>query len=311
MIEIFKNTDGKLVKINDYEKDCWVNIQHPSGEEINSVIEKFDIPRDFLTDPLDIDEVARLEIDGDNYILLSRIPIHEISDEGSEFTTLPLGIIVIKDTLMITISPRENDLIKDFVNERVKKFILTDRPASILQIFNRTNQLYIKYLKQLRHKADEIESDIIRTLNDKDLVQIFNLQKSLIQYTASLNSNNRMIQKLKRSRLFIIDEEKDDILEDITIDIKQAIEMADIYSNILSEMMRFFSSVISNNMNIVMKFLAAITIIIAIPTLVSSIYGMNIPLPFQQFPHSFLIVMGISFTAAFFVVLIFIFRKWL
>ena len=212
---------------------------------------------------------------------------------------------------MITVSPRDNDLIKDFANDRIKKFDPSDRPASILQIFNRTNQLYIKYLKQLRHKAGEIESEILESMNDKDLVQIFNLQKSLIHYTASLNSNNRMIQKLKRSRLFEIDEEKDDILEDITIDIKQAIEMAEIYGNILSEMMRFFSSVISNKLNIVMKFLAAITIIIAIPTLVSSIYGMNVPLPFQDFPHAFIITMGISAVSVILGVLIFIYRKWL
>ncbi|HAQ62820.1 TPA: hypothetical protein DCR49_12665 [Candidatus Delongbacteria bacterium] len=311
MISILKKTDDKLARISGFENDCWVNIVHPSADEINSIIDKFDIPRDFLTDPLDIDEVARLEIDGDNFILLSRVPVHEMSEEGSNFTTIPLGIIVIKDKLMITVSPHENDLMKDFENDRIKKFDPADRPASILQIFNRTNQLYIKYLKQLRHKAGEIESEILESMNDKDLVQIFNLQKSLIHYTASLNSNNRMIQKLKRSRLFEIDEEKDDILEDITIDIKQAIEMAEIYGNILSEMMRFFSSVISNKLNIVMKFLAAITIIIAIPTLVSSIYGMNVPLPFQDFPHAFIITMGISAVSVILGVLIFIYRKWL
>ena len=311
MIEIFKKINGKLTKIQDYENDSWVNIIHPSADEINMIMNKFDIPRDFLTDPLDMDEVARLEVDDDNYILLSRIPVHEIDEEGSSFTTLPLGIIVIKDRLMITVSPRENDLISDFLNNRIKKFNPSDRPASILQVFNRTNQLYIKYLKQLRHKAGEIESDIIKTLNDKDLVQIFTLQKSLIHYTASLNSNNRMIQKLKRSRLFIIDEDKDDILEDITIDIKQAIEMAEIYGNILSEMMRFFSSVISNKLNIVMKFLAAITIIIAIPTLVSSMFGMNVTLPFHDSPHAFMITMGISALAVVFGLMIFIYRKWL
>jgi len=311
MIVISKKSGERLTQISSYENDSWVNIVHPSAEEINLIVEKFDVPRDFLTDPLDIDEVARLEIDGDNFILLSRIPIHEMNEEGSSFTTIPLGIIVIKDRLMITVSPRDNDLIKDFANDRIKKFDPSDRPASILQIFNRTNQLYIKYLKQLRHKAGEIESEILESMNDKDLVQIFNLQKSLIHYTASLNSNNRMIQKLKRSRLFEIDEEKDDILEDITIDIKQAIEMAEIYGNILSEMMRFFSSVISNKLNIVMKFLAAITIIIAIPTLVSSIYGMNVPLPFQDFPHAFIITMGISAVSVILGVLIFIYRKWL
>ncbi len=311
MISILKKNNDKLTRISGFENDSWVNIVHPSADEINSIIEKFDIPRDFLTDPLDIDEVARLEIDGDNFILLSRIPVHEMNEEGSNFTTIPIGIIVIKDKLIITVSPHENDLMKDFENDRIKKFDPADRPASILQIFNRTNQLYIKYLKQLRHKAGEIESEILETMNDKDLVQIFNLQKSLIHYTASLNSNNRMIQKLKRSRLFEIDEEKDDILEDITIDIKQAIEMAEIYGNILSEMMRFFSSVISNKLNIVMKFLAAITIIIAIPTLVSSIYGMNVPLPFQDFPHAFIITMGISAFSVILGVLIFIYRKWL
>ncbi|MBN2790407.1 MAG: magnesium transporter CorA family protein [Candidatus Delongbacteria bacterium] len=311
MIEIFKSSDTGLINIDTYEDNSWVNIVHPSKEEIDSIINKFDIPRDFLTDPLDIDEVARLEIDDDDFILLTRIPVLDIDSEGSHYQTIPLGIIILKDKLMITVCSRENDLINDFIQQRIKNFDTTDRGKSILQIFNRTNQLYIRYLKQLRHKAGEIEEDIQRSMKNEELVEIFKLDKSLIQFEASLKSNNRMIQKLQRSKLFKMDESKEDILEDVIIDIKQAIEMAEIYSTILNEMMNFFSSLISNNLNIVMRFLTAVTIIIAIPTLVASLYGMNVVLPFQQSPHAFVITLIISAVAAIMGIVLFVYRKWI
>lgn len=311
MIEIFKKINSKLEKIENFEDSSWVNIVHPSEEEITSIIEKFDIPRDFLTDSLDIDEVARLEIDDDNFILLTRIPILDIDDEGSHYKTIPLGIIILKNMLMMTVCSRENDLVSDFIKERVKNFDPADRGRSILQIFNRTNQLYIRYLKQLRNKAGEIEDDIHKSMKNEELIEIFKLDKSLIQFEASLKSNNRMIQKLQRSKLFQMDESKEDILEDVMIDIKQAIEMAEIYSTIMNEMMNFFSSLISNNLNIVMRFLTAVTIIIAIPTLVASLYGMNVSLPFQNAPHAFFITLIISAVAALMGIILFVYRKWI
>jgi len=311
MIEIYKKIDKNLDKIEDFEDNSWVNIVHPSADEINSIIEKFGIPRDFLTDSLDIDEIARLEIDDDNFILLTRIPVLDIDDEGSHYQTIPLGIIILSNKLMMTVCSRENDLISDFIQQRIKNFDPADRGSSILQIFNRTNQLYIRYLKQLRHKANEIEEDIQRSMKNEELIEIFKLDKSLIQFEASLKSNNRMIQKLQRSKLFKMDESREDILEDVMIDIKQAIEMAEIYSTIMNEMMSFFSSLISNNLNVVMKFLTAVTIIIAIPTLVASIYGMNVNLPFQHSPHAFIITLLISALAAIMGIVLFIYRKWI
>ena len=162
MIEIFKKINSNLEKIDSYEDGSWVNIVHPSEEEINSIINKFNIPRDFITDSLDIDEVARLEIDDDNFILMTRIPVLDIDDDGSHYQTIPLGIIVLNNRLMMTVCSRENDLISDFIQQRIKNFDPAERGKSILQIFNRTNQLYIRYLKQLRHKAGEIEEDIQR-----------------------------------------------------------------------------------------------------------------------------------------------------
>ncbi|MCK4979845.1 MAG: magnesium transporter CorA family protein [Candidatus Delongbacteria bacterium] len=311
MIEIFKKVNSNLEKIDAYEDSSWVNIVHPSEEEINTIIDKFDIPRDFITDSLDIDEVARLEIDDDNFILLTRIPVLDIDGEGSHYQTIPLGIIVLNNKLMITVCSRENDLVSDFIQQRIKNFDPAERGKSILQIFNRTNQLYIRYLKQLRHKAGEIEEDIQQSMKNEELVEIFKLDKSFIQFEASLKSNNRMIQKLQRSKLFKMDESKEDILEDVMIDIKQAIEMAEIYSVIMKEMMSFFSSLISNNLNVVMKFLTAVTIIIAIPTLVASIYGMNVSLPFQNAPHAFIITLVISAVAALMGIILFIYRKWI
>lgn len=311
MINIFKKNGSVLESIDKYEDSSWVNIVHPSEEEISSIINEFDIPRDFITDSLDIDEVARLEIDDDNFILLTRIPVLDIDEEGSHYQTIPIGIIILSNRLMMTVCSRENDLLADFIQQRIKNFDPADRGKSILQIFNRTNQLYIRYLKQLRHKAGEIEEDIQKSMKNEELVEIFKLDKSLIQFEASLKSNNRMIQKLQRSKLFKMDESKEDILEDVIIDIKQAIEMAEIYSTIMNEMMNFFSSLISNNLNIVMRFLTAVTIIIAIPTLVASLYGMNVSLPFQNSPNAFIITLVISAIAAIMGILLFVYRKWI
>lgn len=310
MINIYKNDNNKLLKCETYSDNNWIEICSPNEKEIEEIVEEFKIPRDFLTDPLDPDEIARLEFDEEDFIVLLRIPVYDSRSKEAPFYTIPLGMIVIKNKLLITVCSRKSKLILDFIKGNVRNFNPAKRDKFVLQIFSKTIQLYIRYIKQLRLLAEKTEAEIHESMKNKELIRLFKLEKCLIQASASLKSNYRVLQKLQRTGLISFNEGELNLLEDVMIDTKQAIEMTDIYITILNEMMSFFSSLFSNNLNRVMKLLTAITIIITIPTLISSVYGMNVKLPFQDSPHAFIITLGISGVASILGIMVFIHRKW-
>lgn len=310
MINIYRDISGELQKCEGYHDDSWIEICSPSEEEIEKIVKKFEIPRDFLIDPLDLDEIARLEFDEEDFIVVLRIPVYDSRSKEAPFYTIPLGVIVIKNRLMITVCSRETKLILDFIKGNVRNFNPGNRDKFMLQIFSRAIQLYIRYIKQLRLLAEKTEAEIHESMKNRELIRLFKLEKCLIQASASLKSNYRVLQKLQRTGLVSLSEGELDLLEDVMIDAKQAIEMTDIYITILNEMMTFFSSLFSNNLNLVMKLLTAITIIIAIPTLISSVYGMNVKLPFQDSPHAFMITLGIGGLASLLGIILFFYRKW-
>lgn len=296
MLEYYRKSETGvgIQKIDHYEKDTWINMVAPTPEEIEEFTKKFDLPPDFFTDPTDPDEIPRLEFDDEDFIMVIRVPYETEDGVDMPFNTLPLGIIILFNKNIITVCQKKTELLDMFTANQVKLFNPSLRDKSILQFFNRSVQLYIKYIKRIRQITDDTEDSLKETVNNNQLAKLLNIEKSLIQFRASLRSNYRMIQKLQKSALFKLSETESDLLEDVLIDIKQAIEMADIYSKIMKEMMEYFSSLMSNNLNNVMRFLAGLTIIIAIPTLISSIYGMNVDLPFQDSPHAFYITVGIS-----------------
>lgn len=309
MIRSYKNINNELQLINTPEKDCWINLLAPTEQEIQDICIKYAIPADFITDALDSDEIARLEFDEDNFLIVSRIPVCDPSNQELPIYTVPLAVIVIPNEVLITVCAIENELIAS-LHDKKFGFSPNLRDKSILQIFSRTIQLYIRYLKQIKALTSEIEKDLKESMKNSELIRLFDLEKILIQFRASLNSNYRMLQKMQRSRIFKLNEKESDLLDDIMIDNVQAMETADIYSNILNEMMDFFSSLLSNNLNMVMKFLTAVTILISIPTLITSTFGMNVDLPFQHSAHAFLLVGGISLFAVIIGVFIFFYRKW-
>ncbi len=310
MIKILRWSENRFIPTDKIEKHCLINVISPEKSELEKLSGEMLIPSDFLTDPLDIDERARIETDDGVLLIVLRIPKYDEGNPGIPFTTIPAGIILTKEDTIITIGSSDITDALDLCSVKAKSIINGKRSSVVLQIFLRTALLYLKNLKEINKRTGEIERELQKSLKNEELIKLLNIEKSLVFFTTALKSNELMMERLLKTELLKLTPDDKDILEDVLVDNKQAIEMANIYSNILSGMMDAFASVISNNLNVVMKILTSITIILMIPTLTASIYGMNIELPFQHSPHSFFIVTGISFTASLLSVLIFIRNRW-
>ena len=311
MIKKFKTIRGELKEISDFEKGCWVNVssQQTNNNELEALSQKLKIPLDFLTDPLDVNERPRIEKEEEYILIVLRVPLFDEKKVDIPFTTLPIGIIFSKD-LFLTVSSRDSEIIADFINGKVKNFSTEDKNSAILKIFSRTALLYLKYLREISDRTNIVEKELHKAMKNEELIKLLNIEKSLVFFVTSLKANEFMMERLQKIELVKFDSQGQDLLEDVIIENKQAIEMADVYSNILSGMMDAFASVISNNLNVVLKLLTSITIILMIPTLITSIYGMNVGLPFQHSLHAFTIVMTISMVLSISGVLMFMKRKW-
>jgi magnesium transporter len=306
MIKILRWSENRFIPIDKIEKHCLINVISPEKSELEKLSGEMFIPSDFMTDPLDIDERARIETEDGVLLIVLRIPKYDESNSEIPFTTIPAGIILTKNDTIVTISSSDITDVLDLYNGKVKSIITGKRSSVILQIFLRTALLYLKHLKEINRRTGGIEKELQKSLKNEELIKLLNIEKSLVFFTTSLKSNELMMERLLKTELLKLTPDDKDML----IDNRQAIEMANIYSNILSGMMDAFASVISNNLNVVMKILTSITIILMIPTLTASIYGMNVELPFQHSSHAFFIVIGISFALSLLSVLIFIRNRW-
>jgi magnesium transporter len=294
MIQYFKTVGNKLAELQSVEKDCWINVTNPSSQEIDYLAQKLLVPADFLIDPLDTDESARTEQHKNCMLIVLRIPLELGWSEEAPFITLPVGIILKRD-LVITICSKPTEVIQSFIENRIRNFYTEKRERMVMQIFLRSSVLFLRYLKNINNKADEIQLTLHKSTRNRELLQLLNFEKSLVYFTTSLKSNELMMFRLQRVSLPALKNELDeDLIEDVTTETKQAIEMANIYSNILGNMMGAHSSIISNNLNITIRFLTSVTIILSLPILVASLYGMNVELPFEHHPHAFWIVMSLA-----------------
>jgi len=272
------------------------------------LIQEFDIFPDFIRYPLDMEETSRVEKEEDQLLIIVKVPYPQKDEEVVRFETIPLGIIL-KDDVMITISPVETEATKQLLGQRRGNVQIINRVRFIFNIFLNIASNYLKQLRLIDRLMDEYEAELHRSMRNKELIKLLNLEKSLVYFNTSLKANDLVMARLGSGRYLPITDEDEDILEDAQIENQQAIEMAKIYSDILAGMMDAFASVISNNLNIVMKFLTAVTIVLMLPNLIASIYGMNINLPLQDNPYAFGILMGISILLSLFVVYIFIKKK--
>ncbi len=309
MIRIYRCCENKFISTDKVGNNCWINVSKPSPDELDKLSKDLSIPLDFLTDPLDVDERARIETEDNIILIVARVPNYDPNNSEVPYTTLPVGIILIND-LIITVCSEDINEILILNNGRTKNLYTQNSRRFILHIFNRTALSFLKYLKEINKKTGETEAHLHKSLKNEELIKLLNIEKSLVFFTTSLKSNELMMERLQKIEILKMDSDDKDLLEDVLIDNKQAIEMANIYSNILSGMMDAFASVISNNLNVVMKLLTSFTIILMIPTLIASIYGMNVELPFQRSAHAFMITMGISLTLSATSVLIFLKNKW-
>jgi magnesium transporter len=294
MIQYFKTINGRLVQIEQVEKDCWVNVIAPSSQEIEFLSQKLLIGPDLIIDPLDADESPRVEQHKNCMLIVCRIPLEMGFDEDLPYLTLPLGIILKRD-IIVTVSSKQTEITRAFVEQRVRAFNTQYRERMVLQLFLRASILYLRYLKNINNKADEIQLTLHKATRNRELLQLLNFEKSLVYFTTSLKSNELMMMRLQQhSVMSNLKETERELIDDVIIETKQAIEMAKIYSNILGNMMGAHSSIISNNLNITIRFLTSVTIILSIPILIASLYGMNVRVPFADNENAFWIVIFIA-----------------
>ena len=297
MIQIYKSEselNSNLKTIDTIENGSWINIVAPSDEELILISKKTGVSLDFLKSALDDEETSRIDMEDDCLLVIVDIPFTEMEDNSLTYDTYPLAIIHTEKQL-ITVCLKNSKVLTDFANEKVKSFYTFKKSRFTLQILNRISTYYLLYLRQIDKKSLMIEKRLHKSMKNRELIQLHSLEKSLVYFSTSLKANEITLEKMLKLELIQKYEEDKDVLEDVIIENKQAIEMTEIYSNILASTMDFFASVISNNLNIVMKVLASVTILMAIPTIMSGIYGMNISyLPFSQNEHSFYIVMGMT-----------------
>lgn len=301
MIKVYKTVDGQLTMGHDMAQEgVWINLVEPTLEEMANVSQATGIPQDMMLAALDLEERSRIEADEGQLLILINVPVVEGTDGRVFYDTIPLGIIV-TPTVVATVCLRDNPVIADLEVARPRTVYTGKRTRFVLQVLLKTATFYLKFLTQIDRKSDEVEAQLHTSMKNEQLIKLFNLNKSLVYFRTSLTANQMVMEKLLKSQLSKADPdsevtaqllkmyaEDEDLLEDVIIENKQALEMSQTYSDILSGMMDAFASVISNNLNIVMKFLTAVTIVLTLPTMVASFYGMNVALPFQHSPYAFL-----------------------
>ena len=297
MIRIRTQGENGIVETDAVSKGCWIDARWVNRDDLNRLEKEFGIDAELLTDIMDTDEQARIEKEDEYTAIIVRLPVFDETEEAS-FFTLPLGIILFSDKI-VTICRRSSDALDGFLKSRMRSFNLKNKSAFVLNLLSRGAFIYLKCLNELNKQTNIIKEELQRSIKNNELIQLLSIQKSLVFFTTSIKSNELLLEKLQKSPLLRFKEDEKELLEDVVIENRQAIKMANIYSSILTGTMDAFASVISNNLNIVMKRLTIVSIVLMIPTLIYSFYGMNIAqLPLQHIPGAGWGILLVSFGAA-------------
>ncbi|MGV8906691.1 MAG: magnesium transporter CorA family protein [Acetobacterium sp.] len=291
MIKIYKTIDGKIEEIESIEKNSWIDMVNPTEEELRFITEELGVEPDFLRAALDEEEISRVEVeDNDHALITIDVPVVQNNTKMALYTTIPVGIIQTENNI-ITVCLRGNTLIDDFAKGRIKNVFTNMRTRFIFQILYRIASRFLVYLRHINRMSTDIERELHISLKNNELIQLLDLEKSLVFFSISLKANQAVVEKLQRGRIIKLYDEDKDLLEDVLIEVQQAIEMSNIYTNILRGTRDAFASIISNNLNIVMRILTSLTILTAVPTMFASFYGMNVEgIPLANFG----IVVGIA-----------------
>lgn len=296
MITIYKKQNNELKEILEYEKDTWINISNPTKDEINEIINRFNLPEDFITDSIDANEKSRVDSENGSVLVVLRIPTPDINDVETPFNTSSFGIILLKDYCLTVYKNSQFNILADLFNRRIKNAdILEDRIKFLLKIFHKSSVLYLKYLKEINQEISKVEKEFKEKANNESLSKLLNLEKSIIYFKTALNSNEVVMYKFKKYKLIAKDDDNQDLLEEALIENEQAIELSNIYSKVLDDMKNYFFSIISNNLNKRVSGLTVITAALTIPMVLTGFYGMNIHLPFQdnEFFYVFVIIVSL------------------
>lgn len=309
MISIYKSTENGLESIEEIVNGCWINLIDPTPGEIEKLT-ALGIPQDFITYPLDVDERSRTEREDDGKILIViKVPVYLGPKVDVPYTTIPMGF-VLTDKVLLTVCRHPHGILEEFSSGRVRGLSTAKRNRFILKVLLYTANKYLAYLRDINRTVDALEDKAQVSMKNKEVYELLKFQKSMVYFTTALKSNELVFERLYRSQLFKMYPDDEDLLEDVITENQQAIEMVNISNNILSSMMDAFASIISNNLNVVMKFLASVTIIMSIPTIVTSFFGMNVELPFENMHLAWIIVIGISVGVGALVTWIFMRRDW-
>ncbi|MEE1227522.1 MAG: magnesium transporter CorA family protein [Lachnospiraceae bacterium] len=295
MKRIFKTAeDMTLQKVSAFEPGTWIALTNPTTAEMREIADRYEIDMDDIRSPLDEEERSRIQVEDDYTLIILDIPTTEEHHGKESFYTIPMGIIFLDDVI-VTICLEDSPILTAFMDGRVRSFQTQKKTRFIYQILYRNATLFLQYLRIIDKKSDVIEKKMQISQRNQELLELYELEKSLVYFSTSLRGNEIVLERLMRNTSIPRYEEDEDLLEDVIIENKQAIEMAKIYSDILAGTMDTFASIISNNLNIVMKVLSVITIVLTVPTIISSAFGMNLKgIPLAHNPNGFWLICLLS-----------------
>lgn len=305
MITIYKTVAGKIKEQKRATAGCWLNVVEPDEAEVAQLV-KLGVPREFIASSLDVDELARVDKEGEKRFIIIRIPYFQGDQVDIPYTTIPLGVVT-SPSWIVTICKNNNQLLRESKKTSEHPLHTKKHNTFILHILFNAAKLFLSHLTSINRIVDNLEDQLQLSIRNKELLQLLKYQKSLVFFSTALKTNELMIERLQKMQLFKKYPEDQELLEDVLTENRQAAEMTNISGNILSQMMDAFASMISNNQNNVIKVLTSVTIVLSLPAVVASLYGMNVPLPFQNHPQAFWFTLGASVVLA--ALAIFFFRK--
>lgn len=284
MLNYYKTVNNRIEETDKCEAGCWVNCVAPKEEEVQFLLENFNIPPELLRSALDEEESSHIDYEEDTTLIIIDVPVVEKASKSITYSTMPIGIMLTQNNV-ITVSTRESTILTEFAEGVVKGVMTNYKTHFVLHIMLRMATKYLQYLKQIDKISNRIEREIRKSAKNKELNQLLDIEKSLVYFSSSLKSDEVTLEKIMRGKYIKLYEEDQDLLEDVLIEVKQAVDMAATYLNILNGTMDVFASIISNNLNDIMKIQASLTLIVSIPTVISGLYGMNIigGLPFDRY----------------------------
>lgn len=308
MITIYKTVDGKLVEQKRATPGVWIHAVNPNDDEKEQLL-KWGVPADAIQASLDIDELARVEKEDGTMFIIIRVPYFFGDQVDIPYSTIPLGVVTTPKWI-VTLCSQSTELMRESRKSKEHPLNTKKHNSFILHILFNTAKLFLNHLTGINRIVNNLEDQLQVSIRNKELMQLLKYQKSLVYFSTALKTNEVMVERLQKMQLFKKYEEDQELLEDVLTENRQAVEMTNISGNILSQMMDAFASMISNNQNNVIKVLTSVTIVMSLPAIVASLYGMNVPLPFQDHPQAFWFALGASLVLAILAITFFRKKDW-